>query len=262
MPSSQHPVVDDVATLGDGRRLAYAVWGDPSGRPLFLFHGSPASRLFAPDPAATAEGGIRLITVDRPGFGRSDPKPGREILDWPDDVAELADQLGVAAFVAAGHSSGGPYALACAYRLPQRVERVALVSCIAPREELNPDTADDDAALTRRAQEDPQGAAAALAEAAGWLIQNPERFLELPRPEPDARLLQDEVVRAMMVATVAEAVRQGTAAYAWDGVLERRPWGFPLAAISTETVVFQGDDDRAVPLQRLPCCIGCSRAAG
>jgi pimeloyl-ACP methyl ester carboxylesterase len=68
-------VVDADLMLADGRRLGYAVWGEPEGQPALLFHGSPGSRLFCPDPVATAAAGVRLVTVDRPGYGRSAAAP-------------------------------------------------------------------------------------------------------------------------------------------------------------------------------------------
>ena len=74
----------------------------------------PASRLFAPDPVVTATLGLRLITVDRPGYGRSSGQPERRFADWPADVSELMESLGVESFSIVAHSSGGPYALACA----------------------------------------------------------------------------------------------------------------------------------------------------
>lgn len=96
--------------LGDRRRLGYAQYGKPDGEPLFYFHGHPGSRLegrFA--HKAAAEAGFRVIALDRPGYGLSDFKPGRALKDWPEDVAEAADMLGLAKFSVAGASGGGPY---------------------------------------------------------------------------------------------------------------------------------------------------------
>jgi pimeloyl-ACP methyl ester carboxylesterase len=73
-----------------------------------------------------------VIAVDRPGIGGSDPQPGRRVLDWPTDVAELADSLGLERFAVLGVSFGGPYVRACAYALPRRTIRGGLVSCIGP----------------------------------------------------------------------------------------------------------------------------------
>ena len=164
------PEVDAVIALRDGRRIAYCEWGDRDGRPLILCHGAPASRFFGPDSDTTAQAGVRLITVDRPGYGRSDPKPGRQILDWPADVEELAAALGVDEFDVAGHSSGGPYALACASRFPERVKRVALVSCIAPYSLPSSEQGDDDDELTRLARKDlGQAADHSPGPLRGWL---------------------------------------------------------------------------------------------
>ncbi len=236
------PLNEADLTLADGRNLRYAVWGDPAGRPLFLFHGSPGSRYFVPDPGMSRAAGVRLITVDRPGFGRSDPSPGRRILDWPADIRHLADTLALDAFDVAGHSSGGPYALACAHDLPDRVSRVALVSCVGPP--ADPPTAggpvdQSTAALEREA--------AAFADSLSWLVDDPERFLQLPRPAPDLRVLADPVVADMFLRTLREAVRQGVEAYGWDCVLEAKPWGFPLGDIGARVWIFHGDADAAVP---------------
>src|SRR6478735_8210825 len=151
--SAYTPLVDDDIVLDDGRKLRYAEWGDPSGRPMFLFHGAPGSRVFVPNPAVTAEAGVRMVTVDRPGYGGSDPLPGRQILDWPRDVVALAEALGLDRFDVAAHSAGGPYALACGHELMDRVGHVVLISCVAPQEALHPggfEGDDEDLALTRR----------------------------------------------------------------------------------------------------------------
>ncbi len=241
------PDVDADMALRDGRTIAFCQWGDRDGWPIFLFHGAPGSRLFGPDSTATAEAGIRLITVDRPGYGRSGPKPGRQILEWPADVEELAAALDIGEFDVAGHSSGGPYALACAYAFPERVKRVALISCVAPYAQPSSEQADDDDRLTALARQDVGRAADEIATSAAWLVDTPDRFLDLPRPEPDVQLLSDPAIRTMFVSTIREAVKQGVAAYGWDCALERRPWGFALDEIGADVWIFQGDQDRGVP---------------
>lgn len=240
------PDVDAVAELRDGRRIAYCEWGDRDGRPIVLCHGAPASRLFGPDSVTSAEAGVRLITLDRPGYGRSDPKPGRQILDWSADVGEVAAGLGFEEFDVAAHSSGGPYALACAYKFPDRVRRVALISCIAPYSLPSSGELDEDDRLTELARKDLGQAAQQFAESVAWLVETPERFLDLPRPEPDRKLLMDPAVRHMFLETIREAVRQGTDAYGWDCALERRPWGFPLDEISAAVWIFHGEEDRSL----------------
>ena len=78
-----------------GRTLAFEDTGEPGGRPVVLFHGAPGSRLFSPDPAATAAAGVRLITFDRPGYGRSDPLVDRRVADAAADVVALLDHLDI-----------------------------------------------------------------------------------------------------------------------------------------------------------------------
>ena len=119
--------------LPDGRRLAYAIYGDPHGQPVFFFHGSPGSRYQAwvlNRPAASL--GLRIIAPERPGFGCSDFQIGRAIHHWPDDVRALADALKLGRFAVLGASGGGPYAAACAACLPDRLNRAVLVASIGP----------------------------------------------------------------------------------------------------------------------------------
>ena len=250
MAEMYSPLLDAEVQLSDGRALGYAIWGDPEGEAVLLLHGSPSSRLFAPDPVVTAACGVRLVTIDRPGYGRSDSLSGRQILDWPADVAQLADALGLQRFAVTAHSSGGPYALACALAMPQRVTAVVLVSSVAPLDELAPDVgglSDQELRLVRVARTDPVSAAAMIADAAAWLLEEPDRFLSFPRPEPDARLLENPPVRQMFAASVREAVRRGLDGYISDEVLERRPWGYRLADVIPPVSIWHGAQDGYIP---------------
>jgi len=127
------PLTDSVATLADGRKLAYAEYGDKKGIPLFVFHGLPGSRLsrgLLPDPPFPP--GVRVIAPARPGYGGSDPHPGRGLLSWADAVAAVADILKLERFGLLGVSGGGPGALACASRMPERLIAIGVVSSAAP----------------------------------------------------------------------------------------------------------------------------------
>ncbi|MFH5800912.1 alpha/beta fold hydrolase [Haladaptatus sp. CMAA 1911] len=84
------------------------------------------------DPIDTRSHGLRILAPDRPGVGESDPILGRGLLDWPTDVVQLADELDVDEFAVIGVSGGGPYALACAYTIPERLTAVTIVSGVAP----------------------------------------------------------------------------------------------------------------------------------
>jgi pimeloyl-ACP methyl ester carboxylesterase len=123
----------DTIQLSDGRTLAYLETGDPEGRPVFYFHGGPGSRLegFLYEEL-NQQLGIRMIAPDRAGFGLSDYQEDRSLLDWPKDVSELADRLGIDRFAVIGWSSGGPHAAAVAHGIPQRLAVVAIVAGEGP----------------------------------------------------------------------------------------------------------------------------------
>ncbi|KAM0548198.1 hypothetical protein ACHAPJ_009997 [Fusarium lateritium] len=113
---------EQIFHLPDGRTLGFAEFGKPDGKPVLYFHGFPSSRLEAqPVHDMARRCGIRLVALDRPGFGLSTPKPNYHILDWSTDVMEFAHANNLAQFSILGLSGGGPYALACAYALPKGI---------------------------------------------------------------------------------------------------------------------------------------------
>ena len=136
--------------LQDGRRLTYAEYGDPHGSPLFFLHGGNDSRLVGAIIDRSAfDLGIRIIAPDRPGYGRSDFQPGRTLLDWAADLAELAAALSIGRFAIAGHSGGGPHALAVAHALPERCAGVTLIASAGPPGSSNRGNASDLSARKR-----------------------------------------------------------------------------------------------------------------
>lgn len=123
---------DHTITLSSGRRLGYAEYGDPKGVPLFYYHGWPSSR----SQGELLDGigkdlGLRIISPDRPGLGLSDFQPHRQLLDWPPVLEELATHVGAEKFHVMGVSGGGPYVLATAHTMSDRVLS-ATVICGAP----------------------------------------------------------------------------------------------------------------------------------
>lgn len=124
---------DKTIKLKDGRAVGYIETGDPAGTPLILFHGMPGSRLGARifDQAACATR-VRIIGADRPGYSMSDSLRSGTLLGYVNDVVELADTLSIERFVVMGVSGGRPYALACAYQIPERLTSAALMSTIGP----------------------------------------------------------------------------------------------------------------------------------
>ena len=119
--------------MSDGRAIGLCEHGDPQGKPLLWFPGTPSSRLWpVPDAEAARAAGVRVVVIERPGFGVSDFQPNRCVLDWPRDVVQVADALGLDSFAVAGSSGAGPYVGACAYALPDRVCVAGMMGVVAP----------------------------------------------------------------------------------------------------------------------------------
>lgn len=124
---------EKIFRLKGGRKLGFIEYGKKDGIPVMIFHGTPGSKIwFTEDDKIANSLGLRLISTDRPGFGTSDPMKNRTLLDWPEDVMELADGLGIGKLSVIGVSGGGAYAAACAYKIPHRLVHVSMVSSIAP----------------------------------------------------------------------------------------------------------------------------------
>jgi pimeloyl-ACP methyl ester carboxylesterase len=120
---------DSTISLRDGRHLAILEVGKSDGVPIFHFHGNGSSRLEVLTVQSAAERlGVRLMSLDRPSIGGSDERRGYRLLDWPDDVVEVADQLGIERFAVEGFSGGAPFALVCAYKIPHRLTACGLIS--------------------------------------------------------------------------------------------------------------------------------------
>ncbi|HET7928752.1 MAG TPA: alpha/beta hydrolase [Actinomycetota bacterium] len=253
-PSSR----DSSIHLPDGRLLAYAEWGDPDGRPVFLFHGMPGSRLFFPDPVVAAEARVRAITVDRPGIGRSDPQPGHRVADWPRDVLALAQELGLDRFGVIGWSAGTPYAMACAAVIRERLTGAAAMTSAASLRYLFDDDTDlrdalleDDERAIREALSEGSDAAErrAASEAAEWvrgLTEHPEQLAE-GADAGDEWFLDDPERRSSFIRSIHEAVRQGAEAMAPQFAAQVAPWGFRLEDISMRVHVWAGANDATTP---------------
>ena len=239
-------------TLRDGRELAYAEYGDSQGVPVFFFHGLPSCRLMHPDAETTRALGVRLLTADRPGFGRSDPKPRRTLLDWAGDVSDLADSLELHRFAVVGPSGGGPFVAACACKLAPRITHAAILGGSGP---LGAPGALDGMAAERRigyilAQRAP-ALLPLVVRLRGDPRRDPERFFAnytRHNPPADQELLARPEVRQMFLASYREATRQGIDAFAHELKLVSRPWGFQLQDIRVPVTIWQGDADNSTPI--------------
>ncbi len=239
------PLSDSVVTLRDGRSLAYAEWGDPLGRPVFLFHGQPGSRLLCPDVDATESAGVRLITVDRPGYGRSDPQLERSLLSWADDYAELHVRIGLPPCPIVGWSGGGPYALACAVRASALVNSVGLAASTGPLDAVPgawEELTAQEQALTELLRRDRAAARKHITEECQWYADNPASVFE-GWDGPDGALLAEPDVHEAMVEMMLEGARQGAVGYVADRMIKREPFGFSVAEVTQDVSVWVGEAD-------------------
>lgn len=241
--------------LRDGRLLGWTVYGAANGRPVLAFHGTPASRLmFVPADEPAQRLGLHLIAPDRPGYGLSDPLPGRTLGDWPGDIAQLMDHLLIARAPIVAISGGGPYAVTTAAQLGQRITGLALVS---PLGEVG--GAGARASMTR-----PQRAfflafprhptllrrSAAVGRAA--FLAAPEYSFATFRSllsDADRRALSTPEAKRVVIGMTREALRHGIEGAVSDMTIYGRPWGIDPQSIGCPSVLWQGTADRIVPVE-------------
>jgi pimeloyl-ACP methyl ester carboxylesterase len=239
-----------VLELSDGRRLAYAEWGVHDGVPVFQFHGSPAGRLERwGDDSALERLGVRLITTDRPGIGRSDRKRGRRVVDWADDALELADHVGAERFAVIGFSMGSAYAGACAARLADRVSALALVSSIGRVDERGVDGMSV-AAYLKLARRAPWAMRAVYTGLGVFARCSPERAHEQfwrGTPRVDREIVDRADVRQRYWPALTDALGGRGRGPVDDMRTLQRPWGFDPAEINVPVHLFHGTCDRVVP---------------
>jgi pimeloyl-ACP methyl ester carboxylesterase len=248
------PRLDAVINLPDGRRLAYAEYGDANGEPVFLFHGLPGSRLsWGLLPGDPIPADLRIIAPDRPGYGRSDPKPHRTLLDWTEDVEQLADALGIAKFAIVGVSGGGPGALACAWKMRNRLTSVGIVSSPAPTDA--PDVFEGMSRTNRffinLAWRAPWLSTVNVRFLAKMIRRNPARYInsmKLKVHDADKQIVVRPEIQAMLTRDFSEALCVGAEGMVDDMTANHgRPWGFPLDEIEAEVHFWICELDRSVP---------------
>jgi pimeloyl-ACP methyl ester carboxylesterase len=240
-----HPETSEgTVAVGGGRRVGFGITGDPGGRPVLWSHGGGGSRRLAlgtPGEQAAAE--VRMVTVERPGFGLSDDRPGWTLLDCAADTAAVARHLGIDRYVAAGVSAGSRVALACGAGADPGVAAVGVVSGLVPPAWF-PD--DDLVALAAR---DPAAAESAVRAYAERRAADIEATVDAMgrQPAPDGPVYARPDVRAQFVATLREGNRSGPGAAARDALLSNLPWGFDLADVRPPVHWWHGTVDPLVP---------------
>jgi pimeloyl-ACP methyl ester carboxylesterase len=251
------PSEDHRLELGDGRTIGYATWGDPEGTPVFIGHGTPGSRLaLSPgldDPEWLRRQRLRFIGVDRPGYGYSDPWAEASLLDCAEDLVRVAHDLGIERFAALGVSGGAPYVLALGALVPERLRGVAIVSGLGMLDHPGAleGMSEGNVEEIKLAMDSADDLATALGEATEAIRHDPEgSFAELSGelPEVDRWMLDRPDVRAFLIETFQEAVRQGATGWIDDDLRQVRPWPFRLEEIGAVDVrIHHGEDDTLVP---------------
>lgn len=237
--------------LADGRIMCYADYGSTTGRVIVHAHGGLSCRLdVAAADRIARQIGVRIIAPDRPGIGRSDPQPGRTILDWADDVSQLLDYLGIECFAATGWSMGGQYAAALGKALRTRVDAVAIIAGALPLVDpaVFAELPTFDRMYTRLSQR-----ASWLGKPCFWATGAaarcaPGAFGQLAARQlgpADSQVLHNQGLREFGRVS-AEAFRQ-PAGVVEDYRVWVKPWGFELEDLGVPVHVWQGADDQLVP---------------
>jgi len=237
----------------DGRVIAVEVVGDHDASPVLLCHGLADSRLAAQSlHQAARDLGLRVIAPDRPGVGGTDRRWLPQLADWADDAAVVLDALRVDSAALLGVSGGGPFAAACAARIPARVRSLTLVCPLGLAEWPTVGMAQGERLSLALASHAPAFGGWSMGRLAALARRSPDIFLWLAatnQPAVDIRALQQPGARESFLTCYVEAFRRGSWGVAQDLRVLTRPWGFDLGSIAAPTSIHHGDADTTVPVE-------------
>ena len=253
--SIARPKLEGNIAVGEDRRIGFAEFGDPQGRAVFWLHGTPGARRQIPMEARVfaEQRNIRLIGVDRPGIGSSTPFQYENVLAFAVDLATIADTLGIDKMAVVGLSGGGPYTLACAAAMPERIVAAGVLGGVAPT--VGPDGISGGLmALGTLAAPVIQVAGGPIRLAASTLIRlirpvaEPAVYLYAAiSPEADRKMLVRPEFKAMFLDDLLNGSRKQLAAPFADIVVFARDWGFRLDEVKVPVRWWHGDRDHIVP---------------
>jgi pimeloyl-ACP methyl ester carboxylesterase len=243
---STSPRADLTLELPGGRTLAYAEWGDPAGQPVLFLHRSPGSRLFDPGPDATAE--VRLITVDRPGYGGTDPVAVPSFAAAAADLSALAEALDLRDVALIGWSGGGQFAVASLPALADLVASLTLVVTPAPDEEI-PWYPEESRPMLPALRTDPAAALPMVAQGFETLMADPDSLAASDPSPADADTRTLPGVLEALTTMMREAGRQGAAGTAFDVVAGGRADPLPLHATNIATRLWYGKNDQYIRVE-------------
>lgn len=256
-PKLPRPKLEGTIAVDEQRRIGFAEFGDPQGRAVFWLHGTPGARRQIPTEARVyaEQNHLRLIGVDRPGIGSSTPHQYENIAAFADDLRIIADTLGIDRMAVVGLSGGGPYTLAAAALLPDRVVAVGVLGGVAPT--VGPDAIAGGAmklgTIVAPALEvvgQPVGAVATgLVKLIKPVALPALEIYAAVSPEGDRRLLARPEFKAMFLDDLLNGSRRQLAAPFADIVVFARDWGFRLGEITLPVRWWHGDADHIVPFR-------------
>jgi 2-polyprenyl-6-methoxyphenol hydroxylase-like FAD-dependent oxidoreductase/pimeloyl-ACP methyl ester carboxylesterase len=244
----------EILWLADGRGIALDTAGPQDGVPVFFCHSLFSCRLLPQEAVTAAERqGVRLISPDRPGIGLSDFQRGRAVLDWPSDVAELADRLEIERFRLFGVSAGSAYVLASCVKTPERVARAAIACGLTPVDEAGVIHR-----IVPRAIDPAVKHSLLFSRCVHRLLiegmrHSPERAIESLNktlPPGDREVLSQPELSTYMIASAVEAARRGLKGWAYDDWVLNEPWGFAPGDVPANIPVdlWWGSEDESVPI--------------
>lgn len=239
----------------DGRSLHTLMAGPADGLPLVYHSGTPSGLVpYEPMIAAAAAAGLRLITYARPGYGQSDPNPGRRVADVAADVLAILDHVGAERCASVGWSGGGPHALATGALLGDRCLAAATIAGVAPYRAAGLDflagMGDENIAEFGAAEQGEGPLSAFLSEQADALAQvTGEQVAEalggLVTPVDQAALTGS--FAEYQAESFRVAMSTGIAGWRDDDLAFVADWGFDLADLRLPVSIWQGDQDAMVP---------------
>jgi pimeloyl-ACP methyl ester carboxylesterase len=252
------PKLEGNIAVGDDRQIGFAEFGDPQGRAVFWLHGTPGARRQIPMEARVyaEQRQIRLIGVDRPGIGSSTPYQYDTVFGFAEDLRTIGDTLGIDKMEVIGLSGGGPYALACAAAMPDRVVAAGVIGGVAPTMGSDAIAGGVMGSVGLRVAPLLQAAGGPIGLAASVLIRL-IRPLASPAadlygrvsPEADRRLLARPEIKAMFLDDLLNGSRKQMAAPFADVVVFARDWGFRLDEVKVPVRWWHGDHDHIVPFE-------------
>jgi len=259
---TEKDLLNQTITLKEGRKLGYAEFGNIDGKSLFYFHGHGSSRL---EPKMydleQLKDIVHLIAIDRPGFGLSDFNEEHSLLNWPDDVVDLADALNISNFSILGGSGGAPFALACAYKIPDKINSCGIVSGLGPIKFGIEDMAKNNRNELNLASKHPKLLKLTFKFQLKYLnrLKNKDvediqkKFLKrgVNLPAPDKKFFEDKEKFSLYLELMGEPFRQGIMGPYHEAILFAHPWGFDLKDITPNMKIFSwhGELDTSVPIK-------------